>query len=85
MIIIDVRSKAEYDSGHVDGALWLDVERIAAGQMPDVPKGEEIVLYCRSGARSTTATNIMKAQGFTNVSSAGGLAQMAARGHEIVR
>lgn len=85
MIIIDVRSKPEFKSGHVDGALYFNVERIAAGEMPDVPKDEEIVLYCRSGARSSAAMYIMKQHGFTNVKSGGGLTQMAMHGHKIVR
>lgn len=85
MIAIDTRSKAEFDQEHVEGAVWFDVMRMAGGEMPDVPKDEEIVLYCRSGARSTTAMHIMRANGFTNVTSAGGLAQMATRGFKIVR
>ncbi|MFA5004430.1 MAG: rhodanese-like domain-containing protein [Candidatus Saccharimonadales bacterium] len=85
MKVIDVRSKSEYDRQHVNGALWFDVERIAAGEMPDVPRDEEIVLYCRSGARSSAAMYIMQQHGFTNVTSGGGLANMAARGYELVR
>ena len=85
MVIIDVRSKHEYDSEHIDGALLFPVENIAAGQMPDVDKNEEIILYCRSGARSAMAANIMSAKGFTKVTSGGGLSHMAAAGHEIVR
>lgn len=83
MTIIDVRSKAEFNQQRVKGAVRFDVERIAAGEMPDVPKDEEIILYCRSGARSNAAQHIMAANGFTNVSSGGGLAQMSVRGHKL--
>lgn len=83
MKIIDVRSKPEFDSQHVEGALWFDVDRIAAGKMPDAAKDEEIVLYCRSGARSDVAAYIMQSHGFTNVRSGGGLAKMAAAGYRI--
>ena len=85
MIVVDVRSKSEFDMAHVDGALWMDVSDIVAGKLPDVPKDEEIVLYCRSGARSSAAMHILKEQGFTNARSGGGLAQMAMAGHSIVR
>lgn len=85
MKIIDVRSKQEFDQEHVKDALWFDVQRIAQGEMPAVPKDEEIILYCRSGARSATAMHLMRAQGFTNVTSGGGLGSMAARGFEIVQ
>lgn len=85
MTIIDVRSKQEFDQEHIDGALWFDVDNIAAGKMPDLPKDEEIVLYCRSGARSNVAMYLMQGKGFTNVVSGGGLTQMAMHGHKIVR
>lgn len=85
MVIIDVRSEPEYRQEHVEGALWFDVNRIAAGSLPDVPKDEEIVLYCRSGARSTAAMHIMKSRGFTKVTSGGGIGSMAANGYKIVR
>lgn len=85
MIVIDVRTKQEFDQEHVVDALWFDVMRLARGEMPNIPKDEEIVLYCRSGARSSTAMHLMKAQGFTNVTSGGGLGHMAAAGFEITR
>ncbi len=85
MKIIDVRSKAEFKQSHVKGALWFDVERLVAGELPDVPKDEELVLYCRSGARANTAAHILRQHGFTKVESGGGLTHMAMRGNSIVR
>ena len=85
MTIIDVRSRPEYEQGHVENAIWFDVEDMASGNMPDLPKDEEIILYCRSGARSSAAVHIMKEHGFGNLRSGGGLGQMAARGYRIVR
>ncbi|CAN5422337.1 hypothetical protein BH09PAT4_BH09PAT4_02780 [soil metagenome] len=85
MTIIDVRSKGEFKQEHVKGAMWLDVERIAAGETPDVPKDEQIVLYCRSGARSSVAAHLLQAKGFANATSGGGLAQMSMHGYKIVR
>lgn len=85
MIVIDVRSEEEFNQEHVDGAMWFDVEKIAAGEMPDVPKNEQIVLYCRSGARSSVAAHLLQAKGFVNVTSGGGLGHMAARGFKISR
>lgn len=85
MKIIDVRSKQEYDQGHVEGALWFDVDLMAIGELPDLPKDEEILLYCRSGARSTAAMYIMQEHGFKRVLSGGGLGAMAAKGYKLVR
>jgi len=85
MKIIDVRSKGEFEQSHVAEATWFDVARMMEGEMPHFPKDEHILLYCRSGARSSTAAFIMKQHGFTNVSSGGGLGQMGALGYKIVR
>jgi phage shock protein E len=85
MKIIDVRSKAEYDAEHIEGALWFDVDRIVSGEVPDIDRDEELVLYCRSGARSSAAALVLNEKGFTNVRSGGGLAQMVTQGHKIAR
>lgn len=85
MVIIDVRTKEEFAQQRVKGAIWFDAMRIARGEVPDINTDEEVVLYCRSGARSSTAMHMLKAKGFTNVTSGGGLGSMAAHGFEIVR
>ena len=47
------------------------------GQVPWVPLGIVlVVVYCASGARSAQAASILKAAGFTDVTNAGGLANM---------
>lgn len=83
MVIIDVRSRSEYDQGHIEGSVWFSVEEMIAGKMPDISKDEEVMLYCRSGARSNAAAYLMRRQGFENVMSGGGLANMVMRGHQI--
>lgn len=83
MVIIDVRSKEEYERSHIKTAKWFDVERIIHGEMPIAKKDEEIVLYCRTGARSTAAMYKMRAAGFRNVANGGGLADMAAKGYVV--
>ena len=71
--VLDVRSPEEYNSGHVDVASNFDVELLSAGKMPDLDKNADIYVYCRSGNRSATATQILKQNGFTNVTDIGGL------------
>ena len=71
MIYIDVRTKAEYDSGHKDGALHHDIMDMMSGISPDLPKDSEIVLYCESGNRSMMAQTMMQNAGFTNVTNGG--------------
>lgn len=83
MVILDVRSKEEYERSHIKTAKWFDVERIIHGEMPGIPKSEKVVLYCRTGARSTAAMYKMRAAGFSQVDNGGGLADMAARGYPV--
>jgi len=73
MKIIDVRTKEEYDAGHIEGALLFDVEDIKKGAFPDVDKNEAITLYCQSGYRSMMAKSFLEKAGFTNVTNGGGI------------
>ncbi len=73
MIYIDVRTKEEYDAGHVDGAIHNDIMNIMAGVLPDVPKDTEITLYCESGNRSMMAKTILEQAGFTHLTNGGGM------------
>ena len=65
--IIDVREKNEWDSGHIENALHFALSDLAAGKIPDLPKDQEIILYCKKGMRGQQADQILKAKGFTNI------------------
>ncbi len=70
MIIIDVREPEEYSSGHIDTAINIPPAKMMQGlpiELADVPKDEQIILYCRSGARSNTSIQILGQYGFTNL------------------
>lgn len=68
-IIIDVREPHEYAMGHVKGAINLPPAQLLAGapQLTEVPKDTELILYCRSGARSSASMHYLKQLGFTNM------------------
>lgn len=72
--LLDVRSEGEYYSGHIEEAINLPVEYISSVRpslLPDL--NEEIIVYCRSGARSRIATQKLISLGYTNVKDMGGL------------
>ena len=74
VIIVDVRTQAEYDSGHIPGAILLPNETIGSSrpaQLPDL--NAEILVYCRSGARSRAASQKLAALGYTAVYDFGGI------------
>jgi phage shock protein E len=73
-IYIDVRSPAEYESGHLRGAYNLNFDAISERiHELTTAKDAPIVLYCKSGRRSGFAKEALESLGFANVLNAGGL------------
>jgi rhodanese-related sulfurtransferase len=67
-ILLDIRTNAEYQAGHIQGAQWFprgNLEFYIQDLIED-PKSR-IILYCRSGGRSALATLTMRDMGYTNV------------------
>ncbi|MES2223906.1 MAG: rhodanese-like domain-containing protein [Patescibacteria group bacterium] len=74
-MIIDCRTKEEYNEGHHEGAMNISVQDIIRGELgvlATVPKDTEIRCYCASGARSGVAKQILESKGFTNIHNLGG-------------
>lgn len=74
VIILDVRTQEEYDAGHIANAVRLesaDFEAKAATVLPD--KDATILVYCRSGNRSKTASQMLIELGYTDVYDFGGI------------
>lgn len=79
--VIDVRTPAEFDAGHVEGALNLDVQDPGFdAAVSELPKDGSYVVYCRSGNRSAAAATRMSELGFTDVLDAGAFDALAAAG-----
>ena len=78
--LIDVREQVEWDAGHIPGALFIPLgtlEQAIAAAVPD--KDTEIIMQCRSGARSGRGTDLLHQLGYTNVvNMAGGILQWEA-------
>ena len=73
-IILDVRSREEYDQGHIPGAILIpdtEIEAKAADLLPD--KDQLILVYCRSGRRSKLAAQSLADLGYTNIREFGGI------------
>lgn len=73
MVIIDVRTPEEYNQEHANDAVNFPLQDLMDGQVPEYVRSTEIGLYCRSGARSAVAEELMKKMGFTNVKNLGGI------------
>ncbi|MBQ1215388.1 MAG: rhodanese-like domain-containing protein [Firmicutes bacterium] len=75
VVILDVREQDEFDSGHIAGAVLLPVGSISEATAAEViPKKDSVVLvYCRSGNRSKTASEKLVELGYTKVYEFGGI------------
>lgn len=65
-LLIDVREPFEWNQGHLDGARLIPLGQLERN-LDSIPKDRDVVLYCRSGARSHHALEMMRAKGFTRV------------------
>ncbi len=81
--LIDIRSDAEVAQGVLPDSEHLAMHLIPL-RMHDLPKDKDVVLYCRSGARSYHACNFLGQQGIGNVVNLrGGIIAWARQGYEI--
>ena len=74
-VILDVREQHEYDSGHIPGAVLLPVGTITEDTAAAVIDNLDtvVLVYCRSGNRSKTASQALVDLGYTKVYEFGGI------------
>lgn len=68
-LLVDVRELAEWDAGHVQGAIFLPLSRIRAGIPADdlarlLPNGQPVYLHCGAGGRSLLAAGALAKRGY---------------------
>ncbi|MDI9338491.1 MAG: rhodanese-like domain-containing protein [Alphaproteobacteria bacterium] len=69
--IIDVRTKSEFESGHIQGAMNIPLDALSL-QISKLKKDKPIITCCASGMRSASAKNILINCGFEQVYNGGG-------------
>lgn len=70
-IVIDVRTKSEFQGGHIKGALNIPLQNLAAGSSK-LSKNKVIITCCASGMRSASAKSMLRSAGFSEVHNGGG-------------
>ncbi len=68
--LADVRTPAEFAQGHVNGSVNIPVDSITAN-LSFFKDKKNIIVFCRSGNRSSMAKTILENHGFTNVINGG--------------
>lgn len=77
--LVDVRSPAEFASGHLPGAINLPVGELASRADSLGPKDQPVILYCASGTRSAMARSVLKSRGFAQVFNLGSMSRWTAQ------
>ena len=68
--LVDVRSPGEFADGNVKGSVNIPLDQVQ-NQLAKFKEKENIVVFCRSGNRSSQAKSILEQNGFTNVTNGG--------------
>jgi len=62
-VLVDVREESEWEAGRIPGSIHVPLGELRSRRSIGVPEGEEIVLVCRSGARSAFAATMLSSDG----------------------
>jgi len=71
--IIDVRTPAEFNGGHIKGSVNIPLDSLHR-QMSKIKKNQPVITCCASGMRSGSAKQILQSSGYTEVYNGGGWA-----------
>jgi len=85
LVVLDVRTKGEYDGGHIYCAVWIPVSDLEAriGELAG-HENHEIIVYCLSGGRSATASGVLDSYNFTKVyNMLGGISAWQVAGYPV--
>ena len=77
--LVDVRTAAEHDAGHIAGGQLIELTDLAA-QAHTLDSDRPVVLYCRSGGRSAMATAALSQAGFDAHNMVGGMLEWHSAG-----
>ena len=84
--LLDVRTIEEYKEGHLRDATLIPVGALSQNLgMLKQDKNKKILVYCRTGSRSVSASRILEENGFTPLNVKGGIIQLVGAGVEIVK
>ena len=85
-ILVDVRTREEYESGHIKDAIHFDFySELFQKEILSIDKSSSIVLYCRTQNRSTKTANYLKENGYKEITVLeGGISTWIKNGNDLV-
>jgi phage shock protein E len=85
MVILDVRTPSEYSEAHIEGAVNIPVDELET-RLTELSQDDEILVYCRTGNRSSTAVELLEDAGFTKLyHMSAGISVWIEQGHPVVQ
>ncbi len=84
--LLDVRTIEEYKEGHLVNATLIPVQALEQNLgIIKTEKQKKIIVYCRTGSRSVSASRILESHGFTPLNVRGGILELKAVGANIIK
>lgn len=77
-VIIDVRTKGEYQGGHIKGSMNIPLDTLKSN-LSKLKKDKPVITCCASGMRSASAKGILKSNGFEEVHNGGGWSSLQSK------
>lgn len=85
VFILDVRAREEYYESHIMGSTLIPVQELDI-RFKELPLDKKILVYCRTGVRSVTASEILVKNGFNQIyNMQGGIIGWKNAGYEVVK
>lgn len=81
--VLDVREPVEWRHGRIDGSLHIPFTQLAA-RASELPVGQQLLVVCKMGGRSSQATAFLREKGHEAINLAGGLLDWAEAGRPMV-
>lgn len=86
LTLLDVRTPEEYAEEHIEGSILIPVQVLPDNLSKlENAKNSKIIVYCRSGARSVSASRILSDNGFSPLNVTGGITQWKSDGLSLKR
>ena len=86
VVILDTRAEEEFAVSHIEGARFVDYDAFDFAMVNDIPKDQEVIVYCSVGYRSERIGEKLQKAGYTNVKNLyGGIFGWKNEGNEVVR
>lgn len=84
-VFLDVRTQQEWDQGHIERSLLVPLDELQS-RINELPRDKDIVVVCRSGARSKEGATLLRQNGFTRVTCmTGGIQAWLAAGYPVIQ